>query len=112
MLNNLTKLFIYLINQFQFYFIILLTHSIEKFQGNPFKVAAGDLSFSVALYTITAIIAIMILMARRYIGFLGKAELGGPIVIRWITFAILITMWLLYVLLSSLQAYGHITAPF
>jgi solute carrier family 8 (sodium/calcium exchanger) len=83
-----------------------------KFQGEKFVVEAGDLSFSVALYTITAIIAIAILMARRYIGFLGKAELGGPAVFKWITFAILIFMWLLYVLLSSLQAYGHIEPPF
>jgi solute carrier family 8 (sodium/calcium exchanger) len=75
-------------------------------------VEAGDLSFSVALYTITAIIAITLLMIRRSTGFLGKAELGGPVVYKWITFVVLIAMWMLYILLSSLQAYGHIAAPF
>ena len=73
---------------------------------------AGDLSFSVALYTITAITGIAILMARRYLPFMGKAELGGPTFYRWLTFTLLIGMWLMYVLLSALQVYGHITSPF
>ena len=51
---------------------------------------AGDLSFSVALYTITAITGIAILMARRYLPFMGKAELGGPTFYRWLTFTLLI----------------------
>ena len=91
-------------------------HQLKRFlvffQGNKFEVKAGDLSFSVALYTITAILGIMILMARRYIGFLGKAELGGPVLWKWVTFVLLIGMWMMYVLLSSLQVYGHINPPF
>ena len=89
-----------------------LTRFLVFFQGNKFEVKAGDLSFSVALYTITAILGIMILMARRYIGFLGKAELGGPVLWKWVTFVLLIGMWMMYVLLSSLQVYGHINPPF
>ena len=99
------------------YIKIILCQSFKTFQlsflqGNPFTVKAGDLSFSVALYTITAITGIAILMARRYLPFMGKAELGGPTFYRWLTFTLLIGMWLMYVLLSALQVYGHITSPF
>ncbi|XP_072167708.1 sodium/calcium exchanger Calx-like [Diadema setosum] len=74
-------------------------------QDDTFAVPAGSLAFSVATYTVCAIVTIVVLMMRRYFGFFGKAELGGPTLSRYITSGILMFLWVLYVLLSSLQEY-------
>lgn len=81
-------------------------------QGSTFKVPSGSLGFSVTLYTITAIIAIVLLMVRRSLSLFGSAELGGPSTPKIVSAAILVSLWFTYVLLSSLQAYGKIEAPF
>lgn len=81
-------------------------------KGKPFEVEAGSLSFSVMVYVILAIISLSILVIRRYVGFLGKAELGGPTVAKYVTACIFVSMWLIYVVLSSLMAYDHINPPF
>ena len=64
------------------------------------------------LYAITAILAIVLLMLRRKFSFFGQAELGGPNLPKYVSAVFLIFLWFAYVLLSALQAYGHITAPF
>ncbi|PVD38293.1 hypothetical protein C0Q70_00905 [Pomacea canaliculata] len=78
-------------------------------QGSDFDVPAGSLGFSVILYTITAVIAIAILMLRRF--FVG-AELGGPSIPKYVSGAVLIVLWFLYVLFSSLQTTGVIDILF
>ena len=70
------------------------------------------LGFSVTLFTICAITAIAILMIRRNLAFFGQAELGGPVAPRWISFGLLLTLWVTYILLASLQAYDVIKVPF
>ena len=70
------------------------------------------LGFSVTLFTICAITAIAILMIRRNFAFFGQAELGGPVGPRWISFGLLLTLWVAYILLASLQAYDVIKVPF
>lgn len=74
-------------------------------KNDTFAVPAGGLAFSVAIYTICAITCIVLLMVRRYVGFFGKSELGGPKPGRYISAAILICLWALYIILSSLQEY-------
>ncbi|KAI0228381.1 Sodium/calcium exchanger 3 [Lamellibrachia satsuma] len=76
-------------------------------KGDTFKVDAGTLGFSVSIYSIAAIICIAMLLVRRFT--CGKAELGGPKSIKIITFVVLVTLWFAYIVLSSLQAYGHIS---
>ena len=49
-----------------------------------------------------------LLFARRYLKVFGKGELGGPLVPKYLTSAVLMGLWFIYILLSSLQAYGHI----
>merc|ERR1719157_338115 len=81
-------------------------------QGKEFIVEDAALGFSVLLYSIAAILAIALLMLRRKLAICGNAELGGPVAPKYVSGAILVTLWFGYVLLSSLQAYGKITAPF
>ncbi|XP_076336894.1 sodium/calcium exchanger 2-like [Tachypleus tridentatus] len=76
-------------------------------KGEPFDVPSGSLSFSVGIYSATSVICILLLMVRRYSSFFGRAELGGPINASRASFAILVILWFLYILLSSLQTYGY-----
>ena len=84
------------------------------FQANPtpFRVESGSLGFSVTLYTATAILSVILLMLRRVLPIFGNAELGGNVAAKYVSSVFLVCLWFTYVILSSLQAYGHITAPF
>lgn len=81
-------------------------------KGQEFIVEDAALGFSVLLYSIAAILAIALLMLRRKLAIFGNAELGGTVGPKYVSGAILVVLWFSYVLLSSLQAYGKITAPF
>ncbi|XP_052770198.1 sodium/calcium exchanger 2-like isoform X2 [Mya arenaria] len=76
-------------------------------QGKSFEVPAGNLGFSVTVFTICALVTVAIIFARRYISFFG-GELGGPAVPKMVTGVVLVFIWILYVILSALQSYTHI----
>ncbi|XP_061553037.1 sodium/calcium exchanger 3 isoform X2 [Phycodurus eques] len=75
-------------------------------KGKPFVVEAGSLAFSVTLFTIFAFLAVTALLYRRraHIG----GELGGPRGHRLATSGFFFSLWFLYILFSSLEAYCHI----
>nr|XP_033469618.1 sodium/calcium exchanger 1b isoform X2 [Epinephelus lanceolatus] len=75
-------------------------------KGNEFRVDPGTLAFSVTLFTIFAFIAVATLMYRRRPEIGG--ELGGPRTSKVLTTMLFISLWLLYILFSSLEAYCHI----
>ncbi|KAM6959089.1 sodium/calcium exchanger 2b isoform 1-T1 [Aplochiton taeniatus] len=75
-------------------------------QGKPFLVDPGSLAFSVTLFTIFAFIAMALLLFRRRPSIGG--ELGGPRGARILTSLLLLGLWFLYILFSSLVAYCHI----
>nr|XP_020478574.1 sodium/calcium exchanger 3 isoform X2 [Monopterus albus] len=77
-----------------------------QMKGKPFVVEAGSLAFSVTLFTIFAFMAVSVLLYRRraHIG----GELGGPRGHRMATSAFFFSLWFLYILFSSLEAYCHI----
>jgi solute carrier family 8 (sodium/calcium exchanger) len=64
------------------------------------------LAFSVTLFCSEAVIAIIILLIRRHKSVGG--ELGGPPVAKYVTSTALIGLWLIYLIASSLEAYGVI----
>ncbi|XP_028837744.1 sodium/calcium exchanger 3 isoform X1 [Denticeps clupeoides] len=74
--------------------------------GRQFVVLAGSLAFSVTLFTIFAFLAVSVLLYRRraHIG----GELGGPRGHRFLTSSFFFSLWFLYILFSSLEAYCHI----
>lgn len=74
--------------------------------GEYFTVDPGSLAFSVSLFCSEALIAIVILMIRRNNAFGG--ELGGPTACKYLSGAILFSLWIIYVVLGSLEAYGII----
>ncbi|XP_065152436.1 sodium/calcium exchanger 3 isoform X1 [Paramisgurnus dabryanus] len=77
-----------------------------QMQGRAFEVQAGSLAFSVTLFTIFAFLAVGVLLYRRrpHIG----GELGGPRGHRILTSLFFFSLWFLYILFSSLEAYCHI----
>ncbi|XP_065101059.2 sodium/calcium exchanger 1b isoform X2 [Paramisgurnus dabryanus] len=75
-------------------------------KGNAFKVEPGSLAFSVTLFTIFAFICVAVLMYRRRPDING--ELGGPRTAKVLTTMLFFSLWLLYILFSSLEAYCHI----
>jgi len=79
-----------------------------RVQGEEFPVDAGSLGFSVVVFCIGAVCSVVILLSRRFIPSLGRAELGGPFVPKIVCGAMLFCIWLSYILISSLQAYDHI----
>ncbi|XP_070493895.1 sodium/calcium exchanger Calx isoform X2 [Chironomus tepperi] len=74
--------------------------------GGEFRVETGNLAFSVTIFCTEACIAILILLARRSPAIGG--ELGGPRAMKYITATALIGLWLIYLIASSLEAYGVI----
>jgi len=83
--------------------------------GDEFEVKAGALTFSVMIYVICALLGIGIILIRRFLPIFGDgiqgAELGGNTLLKYVSAAILVFLWITYVTLSSLQAYGQIKSP-
>merc|ERR1712088_1265470 len=75
----------------------------ETVEGEYFKVEVGSLGFSVTIFCVEALLAIMILMLRRHPSVGG--ELGGPRSIKIASASIFVLFWVLYVFLSALDAY-------
>jgi len=79
-------------------------------QGLQFIVPVGSLGFSVTIFCIEALLAILILMIRRNPAVGG--ELGGPKIFKTISSAIFVFFWVFYVMISALEAYGVINPGF
>ncbi|XP_033962385.1 solute carrier family 8 member 4b isoform X2 [Pseudochaenichthys georgianus] len=80
---------------------------VWRSRGKVFRVDPGNLAFSVTLYTIMAVICMLILLYRRRASVAG-GELGGPRTCKIITSLLFFSMWLIYILLASLEAYCHL----
>ncbi|KAL1257785.1 hypothetical protein QQF64_011029 [Cirrhinus molitorella] len=75
-------------------------------RGHEFRVEPGSLAFSVTLFTIFAFICVAVLMYRRRPDIGG--ELGGSRTAKALTTMLFVSLWLIYILFSSLEAYCHI----
>uniref|UniRef100_A0A182P820 Sodium/calcium exchanger membrane region domain-containing protein n=1 Tax=Anopheles epiroticus TaxID=199890 RepID=A0A182P820_9DIPT len=78
----------------------------HSFHGRSFDVEPGTLAFSVTLFCTEAFIAIIVLMIRRSPRIGG--ELGGPKKAKIVTSIFFFSLWIVYLLISSLEAYGII----
>ncbi|XP_058460074.1 sodium/calcium exchanger 1 isoform X2 [Malaya genurostris] len=78
----------------------------HAFHGRNFEVQPGTLAFSVTLFCTEAFIAIFVLMLRRNPKIGG--ELGGPKKPKYLTACVLFSLWVMYLVMSSLEAYGVI----
>lgn len=78
---------------------------VHAIRGTEFRVQAGSLGFSVVVFCIFAVIAICVLMLRRHPAVGGV--LGGPMKFKLPTTIFLVFLWVMYIVLSSLEAYCH-----
>jgi solute carrier family 8 (sodium/calcium exchanger) len=74
-------------------------------QGDVYSVPAEGLSLGVIVFTVCAVICLGLLIVRRFV---VGGELGGGSLGRWLTAALFSSMWILFIVLSALQAYGVI----
>ncbi|XP_059610533.1 sodium/calcium exchanger 1 [Phlebotomus argentipes] len=75
-------------------------------RGQVFEVEPGNLAFSVTLFCTEAVVAIIVLVMRRSKSIGG--ELGGPTTPKYITATFFVGLWVFYLVMSSLEAYGVI----
>jgi solute carrier family 8 (sodium/calcium exchanger) len=75
----------------------------HMWHGTQFLVNPGSLGFSVTIFCIFAFAAVICLLIRRHPSIGG--ELGGPMKPRVITSIIFFGLWIMYVILSSLESY-------
>ncbi|XP_048884980.1 sodium/calcium exchanger 1-like isoform X1 [Brienomyrus brachyistius] len=76
-------------------------------KGKEFRVEPGSLAFSVTLFTILAVVCVLVLLYRRRPSVAG-GELGGPRTTKLLTSLLFFSLWLIYILLASLEAYCHV----
>lgn len=81
-------------------------------KGKPFDYPAKSLGFSVVIYSVCAFLALSLLLVRRYVPALGRAELGGPRGPKIACGVFLISLWVFYIMMSVLQVKGVITVNF
>jgi len=79
-------------------------------KGENFMVPVGSLGFSVTIFCIEALCAILILLARRHPAVGG--ELGGPKFFKTISSSCFVFFWFFYVAISAMEMYGAIEPGF
>merc|ERR1712032_1729259 len=79
-------------------------------QGLTFDVPVGSLGFSVTIFCLEALCAILILLVRRHTAVGG--ELGGPKFFKTISSSIFVFFWCFYVMISALEMYDVIEPGF
>lgn len=75
-------------------------------KGRTFHVEPGSLAFSVTLFTGLSLVCLSVLLYRRRPPVGG--ELGGPRIPKVLTSLLFFGLWLVYILIASLEAYCHI----
>lgn len=84
--------------------MIVASYKLAK-TGESANVPAGDLAFSVVVFLCCSLCCFAVLFVRRVtIG----GELGGPSVSRYISVVICVMLWIIYIVLCTMKAYGII----
>lgn len=68
-----------------------------------FAVQAGDLGFSVGVFSCAAVVCLGVILLRRRV---HGVELGGPMVSRVLVVLLFVALWIGYIVASSLSSYG------
>jgi solute carrier family 8 (sodium/calcium exchanger) len=86
---------------------VIYYKSNPNYEGNMYyKVPSGQLAFSVVLFLITSCLCLFTIVLRRKI---VGAELGGSKNGRWGSAIWMVSLWLFYVVMSTLQVYDVIS---
>lgn len=77
-----------------------------RVRGQQFDIDGKSLSFTIGIYTCTAVAYTLMMIMRRNLKVCGKAEFGGPTVCKYLSAAFLVALWVAYISLSSLNVSG------
>uniref|UniRef100_A0A7E4UVP9 Calx-beta domain-containing protein n=1 Tax=Panagrellus redivivus TaxID=6233 RepID=A0A7E4UVP9_PANRE len=80
---------------------------VHASRGTVFRVNSAGLASSVGIFIIGSIVCLGVLQLRRYAGAV-RGELGGPNAVRYISFAIFVSMWIIYLTYAIADAYCFI----
>jgi len=72
---------------------------LADYETGGFMVPAGELGFSVAVYSALAVVAVIVFVIRRFI---YGGELGGPKIHCYISSLLFTCLWIAYIVLSAL----------
>ncbi|XP_022210628.2 sodium/calcium exchanger 3 isoform X4 [Drosophila obscura] len=75
--------------------------------GKTFNVEPGTIGFAVGLFVALAMVAVSLIMFRRWNKNIG-AELGGPKTSKYLCASILVFLWIFYVVICTMEAYDII----
>ncbi|XP_008195194.1 sodium/calcium exchanger Calx isoform X2 [Tribolium castaneum] len=78
-------------------------------KGVDFRVKPGNLAFSVTIFCSEAVITIIVLLLRR--SRMVGGELGGPKCLKYLTSAFLLSLWIFYLIMTTLEVY-HVIKGF
>ena len=70
-----------------------------------FLVPGASLSFQLLLYTICAVLGFTLLIVGRNLQIFGQAELGGGAWPKYLSSTFLFSLWVIFFILTSLDAY-------
>ncbi|GMS95077.1 hypothetical protein PENTCL1PPCAC_17252, partial [Pristionchus entomophagus] len=76
-------------------------------KGEKFIVEAGDLTYSVGIFTGLSLICLFVIIARRILPPLGQGELGGPRLPKILTSLLFVSLWIVYIVLSIIRSNSH-----
>ncbi|XP_054166313.1 sodium/calcium exchanger 1-like [Oppia nitens] len=85
--------------------IAAVYHAVVGTPGG-FAVDPGNLSFSVTIFCLSALVCAATLLARR--SKVVGGELGGPMIYKLPTTILFVSLWLFYIIISSLEVYHYI----
>lgn len=88
--------------------IATIIHSVNSYDGGVYRVEAGSLAFTIAVFCPCALGCLGLLFFRRIT---CGAELGGPKKLATISSMVLASLWFVYILMSSLESMGIIKSP-
>ena len=83
--------------------IAAIYHAVK---GTQFLVKPGSLGFSVTVFCIFAVSAILVILLRRRPSVGG--ELGGPKLVKYLSAVYFFSLWFAYIVLAGLENYCHI----
>ncbi|GMT22328.1 hypothetical protein PFISCL1PPCAC_13625 [Pristionchus fissidentatus] len=76
-------------------------------KGEKFVVNAGDLTYSVSLFTVLSLVCLFVLSTRRLLPSCGNGELGGPRGTKIVTAIVFVALWIAYIVLSIRRTTSH-----
>jgi solute carrier family 8 (sodium/calcium exchanger) len=75
-------------------------------RSEKYEVSTGDLGFSLVVFLPCALICILLFFVRRY---KCGGELGGPVKTKQLSALVMILLWVVYVIMSTLQSQGVVS---